>query len=116
MIEATPDELLRWYRAVTIAQVRDEAPDLTSRQTAVFLNVYLVDASQTVRGLAHELNVSKPAITRALDRLELFQLARRQTDPKDRRSIIVLRTAEGTRYLNRLRSKLASATRERVRA
>jgi DNA-binding MarR family transcriptional regulator len=111
MTDVEPDELLRWYRTVTLAQVRDDAPDLTSRQTAVFLNVYLLDTNQTVRGLAADLNVSKPAITRALDRLELHSLAKRAADPTDRRSIIVQRTTHGSRYLTRLRTKLVQATR-----
>jgi DNA-binding MarR family transcriptional regulator len=111
MIEATSDELMRWYRAVTVAQVRDEFPDFTSRQTAVLLNVYLQDTPQTVRGLASALNVSKPAITRALDRLESYQLTKRQTDPEDRRSVLIQRTPEGTRYLSRLRGKMSQAVR-----
>ena len=40
-------------------------------------------------GLAAELNVSKLAITRALDRLGEFDFARRKVDPLDRRSILV---------------------------
>ena len=39
-----------------------------------------------MRGLAAKLAVSKPAITRALDRLSEFDLVRRKTDPLDRRS------------------------------
>lgn len=111
MIDATTDELLRWYRTVTVAQVRDESPDLTSRQTAVLLTVYLQDTPQTVRGLASALNVSKPAITRALDRLERYQLTRRMTDPEDRRSVIIQRTPEGNRYLTRLRAKMSQAVK-----
>jgi DNA-binding MarR family transcriptional regulator len=56
-----------------------------------------------VRGLAAELNVSKPAITRALDRLEELEMAKRKIDPMDRRSVLVQRTLKGTAFLRDLR-------------
>jgi DNA-binding MarR family transcriptional regulator len=46
----------------------------------------LDDEAQTVRELAAKHNVSKPVITRALDRFSEFDLVRRKTDPLDRRS------------------------------
>ena len=65
----------------------------------MFLTSYLEAEAQTVRGLAAKLNVSKPAITRALDRLSEFDLVRRRTDPLDRRSVLVQRTVSGTALL-----------------
>ena len=65
--------------------VRWDGPDLSARQLGVFLTCYLETEAQTVRGLAAKLGVSKPAITRALDRLSEFDLVRRKTDPLDRR-------------------------------
>ena len=82
-------------RQTIIALVRREGPDLTARQLGVFLTCYLDEEAQTVRGLAAKLNVSKPAITRALDRLSEFDLLRRKTDPLDRRSVLVRPTAIG---------------------
>jgi DNA-binding MarR family transcriptional regulator len=84
-------------RQTIIALVRRDRPDLTARQLGVFLTCYLEDEAQTVRGLAAKLNVSKPAITRALDRLSEFDLVRRKTDPLDRRSVLAQRTATGRR-------------------
>ena len=49
--------------------VRGDNPDLTARQLGVLITCYTQDGQHTVRGLAEEFNVSKPAITRALDRL-----------------------------------------------
>lgn len=80
--------------------LRREAPDLTSRQMAVLLTVYLTPQPHTVRGLAATLNVSKPAITRALDRLSGYDLIRRKTDDTDRRSVLVQRTVTGSVYLS----------------
>jgi DNA-binding MarR family transcriptional regulator len=63
-----------------------------------------------VRGLAAELNVSKPAITRALDRLGELDLARRKVDPLDRRSVLVQRTMKGAAFLRDLRSIMSEAS------
>ena len=84
-------------------------PDLSARQLGVFLTVYLTDGPHTVRGLAAELNVSKPAITRALDRLGELDLARRKVDPMDRRSVIVQRTLKGTAFLRDMRQIMSEA-------
>ena len=90
--------LLRYLNA-TAAMVRSEEADLTLRQLTVLLKVYLDDDDQTVRGLAKFSHISKPAITRALDRLTEFDLIRRKTDPTDRRSVIVQRTQVGRIFL-----------------
>lgn len=62
-----------------------------------------------MRGLASALNVSKPAITRALDRLGEFDLIRRKTDPKDRRSVLVQRTVHGAALLREISATMAEA-------
>ena len=62
-----------------------------------------------MRGLAADLNVSKPAITRALDRLGELDLARRKLDPMDRRSVLVQRTVAGAALLRDLRETMAAA-------
>ena len=87
-------------------------PDLTGRQLGVFLTCYLEDEAQTVRGLAAKLNVSKPAISRALDRLTEFDLVRRKSDPLDRRSVLAQRTVAGAAFLRDIRKILADAGKE----
>ena len=99
-------------RQTVVALVRREGPDLSARQLGVFLTCYLEEEAQTVRGLAAKLRVSKPAITRALDRLAEFDLVRRKTDPLDRRSVLVQRTAAGMAYLREIRTILAQAGQE----
>ena len=98
-------------RDTIVSLVRREGPDLTARQLGVLLICYLEDGPHTVRGLAAQLAVAKPAITRALDRLEEFQFARRLQDPRDRRSIVVARTPEGEAFMEQLRSLLEEASR-----
>ncbi|GEN61951.1 MarR family transcriptional regulator [Acetobacter oeni] len=106
---STADELVSVLRDTIVSLVRRDGPDLSSRQLAVFLTCYLQEEGHTVRGLAAELNVSKPAITRALDRLGELDLARRKVDPLDRRSVLVQRTLKGAAYLKEIRSIMGEA-------
>src|SRR5580658_8918042 len=98
-VPPTPDQLVAILKHTTVTLVRRDGSDLSARQLAVFLTCYLVDGGHTVRGLAADLKVSKPAITRALDRLGELDLARRKADPADRRSVLVQRTPKGTSFL-----------------
>ncbi len=104
-----PDQLIAILRDTIVALVRRDGPDLSARQLGVFLTCYLDDGAHTVRGLAAELHVSKPAITRALDRLGELDLARRKVDPLDRRSVLVQRTLKGSGFLRDLRSIMGEA-------
>ena len=87
-----------WHRAMVTALNRD-LPDLTQRQFALLLHVYMGPPPHTVRGLAQTLTMSKPAVTRALDRLCAEGFLRRKTDPADRRSVLVQRTVKGAVFL-----------------
>jgi DNA-binding MarR family transcriptional regulator len=109
--QANPDQQIGILRETIVALVRSDGPDLSARQLAVLLTVYLGEGPHTVRGLAHDLNVSKPAITRALDRLGELDLARRKVDPADRRSVLVQRTPKGTTFLRDLRGVMAEAVK-----
>jgi DNA-binding MarR family transcriptional regulator len=97
-------------RETIVALVRRDGADLSARQLGVFLTCYLNEGAHTVRGLAAELNVSKPAITRALDRLGELDLARRKVDPLDRRSVLVQRTPRGSAFLRDLRGIMTEAS------
>lgn len=115
-VQTNPDQQVSILRDTVVALVRRDGPDLSARQLGVFLTVYLTDGPHTVRGLAAELNVSKPAITRALDRLGELDLARRKVDPMDRRSVIVQRTLKGSGFLRDLRQIMAEAETHAVNA
>jgi DNA-binding MarR family transcriptional regulator len=104
------DQMVGILRDTIVALVRRDGPDLSARQLGVFLTCYLQEGAHTVRGLAADLNVSKPAITRALDRLGELDLARRKVDPMDRRSVLVQRTLKGAAFLRDLRSIMSEAT------
>lgn len=108
--KSATNSLLFVLMSTLVASVSDDGPDLTARQLAVFLKIYLESGvGHTVRGLAAVLNVSKPAITRALDRLEEFGFTKREKDPADRRSVFAKRTPAGSAYLRTLGGYLAMA-------
>ena len=103
------EHLIRVLQETIVTLVRRDGADLSSRQLGVMLISYLTDGPHTVRGLAAKLNVSKPAITRALDRLADLDLARRKPDPSDRRSVLVQRTPKGNAFLRELRKTILAA-------
>jgi DNA-binding MarR family transcriptional regulator len=112
---------LKGWMTTLLDYVRSGEPDLTNRQMALLLVVYLKPGPHTVRGLARGLNVSKPVVTRALNRLGSLGYLRRQRDEADRRNIFVAPTREGENFLEGFNSLIsgnsASASpRERMRA
>jgi DNA-binding MarR family transcriptional regulator len=70
--------------------------DLSVRQLSVMIECK--DGQQTVRGLSEKLNLSKPAITRAADRLESEGILARTPDPSDRRSVFLALTTPGKKF------------------
>jgi DNA-binding MarR family transcriptional regulator len=98
-MNAMSDPSLDQWKSTLIDYVRSGEPDLTNRQMALMLLVYLDPGPHTVRGLARALNVSKPVVTRALNRLGALSYLRRQRDETDKRNIFVARTPEGAEFL-----------------
>ena len=99
-----------WRRAI-VASVRADAPDLSARQMSLLLTVYLTPAPHTVRGLAALMKVSKPAITRAVNRLGELGLVRRKTDEDDRRSVLIQRTVRGSVFLREFGELIVAAAK-----
>ena len=97
--------LSMWMRAL-IGYVRSGEPDLTNRQMALLMLVYLTPGPHTVRGLARVLGVSKPVVTRALNTLGGLGYLRRERDQDDRRNIFVVRTKDGAEFLEGFKRNL----------
>ena len=108
-IDIKPVEALDLWRAATLESVRRDSSDLSARQMAIILAVYLTPPPHTVRGLAKTLNVSKPVITRALDKLGRLELLRRKVDDSDRRSILIQRTVKGSVFLREFGEIISAA-------
>ena len=92
---------------VTSRSVQSDGPDLTARQTALMLTVYLEAGPHTVRALAQRLGVGKPAIVRAIDTLQDVGLVERRPDPADRRNIFVVGTEAGAERLSTYAASIA---------
>jgi DNA-binding MarR family transcriptional regulator len=93
--EIRPAQALHLWRDVHLDLVRDDQPDLSSRQIAILLTVYLDLPPHTIRGLASRLGVTKPVITRALDSMGKHGLVDRRRDEADKRNVIIQRTVKG---------------------
>ncbi len=98
----TAGQALRLWQRANLNMVLDEDPDLSVRQMAILLTVYLEAPPHTVRGLAQKLSVSKPVITRALDSMGILGLVSRRRDENDKRNVLIQRTVKGSLYLEKL--------------
>ena len=107
-----PAQALRLWHDVMMAQVTDGEPDLSARQTAILLTIYMDPPPHTVRGLAKKLGVTKPVITRALDTMGKMDLVARRRDEADRRNVIVQRTVNGALFVERLADLLVRKAAE----
>ena len=106
------DNALALWRDALSASVRGDGPDLSARQMSILLTVYTLQPPHTVRGLSESLNISKPAISRALGRLEQLGYIRRRRDDYDRRSVLVQRTVKGAVFLSEFAEQVSEAGRE----
>ena len=101
-MELTASQALGLWHTVSLEQVRLDGRDLSLRQLAILLEIYLVPPPHTVRGLAARLGVTKPVITRALDTMGEQGLVMRERDERDKRNVIIRRTVSGALYLEKL--------------
>ncbi len=78
--------------------------DMPMREAAVLIVAHETDSvtMRTVRGMAANLNVQKPCITRALDSLAERGFIARKPDPLDRRSVLIAVTPAGRKFADRL--------------
>lgn len=111
-ITMRPTHALRLWQEVALSEVKAAMPDLSMRQMAVLLTVYLDPPPHTVRGLAARLGVSKPVISRALDTMGAMKLVMRRRDERDRRNVLVRRTVEGALYVERFGDVVIASARE----
>jgi DNA-binding MarR family transcriptional regulator len=111
-VDLNASQSLHLWRRVTLDHVRDDGPDLTMRQMAVLMTIYLDPPPHTVRGLAAALGVTKPVITRALDTMGALGLVSRHRDPADKRSVLVKRTVGGALFLERFGDLVIARARE----
>ena len=81
-----------------INYVRSGHPDLTHRQMAMMILIQQ-QGQCTVRGLAAELAIQKPAITRGATTLQALGLIHRVRDITDRRNVFLVPTPDGAQFV-----------------
>ncbi|MCQ2914583.1 MAG: MarR family transcriptional regulator [Alphaproteobacteria bacterium] len=81
-----------------LVRIDNNAADLSARQMAILLHIYLHEGPHTVKDLATNLNISKPAVTRALDKLSGLGFVKRHVNEKDRRIVLLERTIMGAKF------------------
>jgi DNA-binding MarR family transcriptional regulator len=108
-------EGLRLLRALAMELVTDAEPDLSVRQLAILLTIYLDRPPHTVRALAARMQVTKAVITRALDSMGKLDLVARRRDETDRRNVVIQRTVRGALYVEMLGDLMASKAKELAR-
>ena len=94
----TLDALNFWQRVIS-SSLRELPYDLSQRQFAILLSVYMTPPPHTIKSLAAQLDVSKPAVCRAVDALSTLDLVRRKKDEEDRRNVFLQRTVNGSVFL-----------------
>jgi DNA-binding MarR family transcriptional regulator len=97
-----PAQAIKLMHDLSLALVRDGEPDLSARQLAILLTIYLEPPPHHVRDIARKLGVTKPVITRALDSMGKLDLVSRRRDERDRRDVIIQRTVKGALAVERL--------------
>lgn len=95
----TPQDALKFWQRVTQKSLRTLPYDLSQRQMAVLLSIYFLPPPHTLRSLAAQLGISKPAVCRAVDALSTWDLVRRKKDEDDRRNVFLNRTINGSVFL-----------------
>lgn len=110
-LNLTPTEALRLWQETSLGEASSGQPDLSHRQAALLLTVYLDPPPHTVRGLAARLGVTKPVVTRALDTLGALKLLSRHRDEADRRNVLVRRTVAGALFVERFGDAIIGVAR-----
>ena len=105
----TQRQALDLWRCALTAYVRSSESDMTARQQAVLMTVCLTPGPHTVRGLSADLNIAKPAVTRALDVLTKLGFIKRIPDENDLRSVHIERTVQGMDWLRAFGARILAA-------
>ena len=103
---------LSFWHFVTSTALTQMPVVFSARQTAVLLNVYLMPGPHSIKSLADDLIISKPAVCRAIDALETAKLVKRLRDRQDKRNVLIQRTVKGSVYLSEFADIILSMSKE----
>jgi len=88
-----------WHQVIS-RSLFEMPHDLSSRQSAILLHVYLNAFPHSIKSLSEELHISKPAVCRAIDVLEKAKFVKRVRDKDDKRNVLIQRTVKGSVFLS----------------
>ena len=108
MLGMNTGQALKFWHSINLDLVLSKETDLSTRQMAILLTIYLEPPPHTVRGLASKLNVTKPVITRALDSMSRNGLVERKKDNADGRNVLIGRTVAGSLFLEKLADRICT--------
>lgn len=103
---------LSFWQQVVTTSLKDMPCDLSARQTGILLSVYLNPPPHSIKSLAEELRISKPAVCRAVDALERLKFLRRVRDANDKRNVLLQRTVKGSVYLSEMAEIILTTSKE----
>lgn len=106
------DSLELWRKTLEFMVKNKGEYDLSTRQMVILLDVYLSDTAFTVKSLSLGLNISKPAVTRALNKLGQIGLIKRKIDTKDKRIVFIQRTVKGSVFLTEFGEVISASAKE----
>lgn len=92
------DQVESWVGTLVTA-IKSDRPDLTNRQMALLMTVYIRPEPHTVRGLSARLHLSKPVVSRAIQLLADLGFVHCHKDRQDRRNIFIESSSAGAAYL-----------------
>ncbi len=110
---STTNALKLWHQVIA-RSLRELPYDLSQRQIGVLLTVYMSPPPHSIRSLSEALNVSKPAICRAVDTLSAIDLIRRKKDEEDRRNVFLQRTINGSVFLRDFADIIVQSTSQAI--
>ncbi len=110
------DQRMEVLRDTLTSLVRRDGRDLTARQLTTFLAIYTHTETHTVSSLADLMNVSRPGVTRVMDRLVQFDLIAREEDREDRRRVLARRTLRGLQFFRELAGMAREAAGAEIRS
>jgi len=107
-------QALHFWHGVLERMLTELQCDLSTRQMTILLKVYLEPGPHTVKNLSESLQISKAAVSRALDTLSTMGYVRRKRETQDKRVIHVQRTIAGSVFLSDVSKLITDASKEPV--
>lgn len=108
-------QALSFWQDTLVRSLSRSEVDLSNRQMAIMLAIYLSEGPHSVKSLSGNLNISKAATCRALDVLCRAGLVRRKRDEDDKRNVYVQRTVKGSVYLSEFSDVIMDSSAEHLK-